>query len=155
MGFDGGQLGNGGGPENNGYPVLVSSSTSFTRIAVGGLTSCAIDSNNTMYCWGYNDEGQLGVGDKVTRTSPAALSFTSFTPSSMALNDDHTCTLSTTGTVRCWGKAWNRTSPPTSNQSGLSNVVEISAHASGFCALASQTIKCWPAGGTVADVPLP
>ena len=34
----------------------------FTRLAAGGRTSCAIDSGGFAWCWGWNYQGQLGVG---------------------------------------------------------------------------------------------
>jgi alpha-tubulin suppressor-like RCC1 family protein len=60
-------------------------------------------------CWGDNDWGQIGngqAGDKLTRliqASPVAVSTTTvFTQ--LAGGGTHTCGLTTTGTVQCWGR---------------------------------------------------
>ena len=37
-------------------------------IAAGGAHTCAIDETETLYCWGLNDDGQLG--DDSTTSSP-------------------------------------------------------------------------------------
>jgi len=41
---------------------------------VGQSTSCAIRIDRTAWCWGHNGDGQLGVGDNTTRTSPTQVS---------------------------------------------------------------------------------
>jgi alpha-tubulin suppressor-like RCC1 family protein len=35
--------------------------------------SCAIDTSDKLYIWGYNDEGGLGLNDTVERSSPTQL----------------------------------------------------------------------------------
>jgi alpha-tubulin suppressor-like RCC1 family protein len=42
----------------------------FTYVAAGDSHTCAVASNGVAYCWGLNADGQLGVGDLVTRTTP-------------------------------------------------------------------------------------
>lgn len=41
-------------------------------ISAGSQSTCAIDSNNVGYCWGFNNYGQLGIGS-TTRTNLARL----------------------------------------------------------------------------------
>ena len=41
----------------------------FTHVAAGGRNTCAIALRGVAYCWGANDQGQLGDGDR--RTGPA------------------------------------------------------------------------------------
>lgn len=55
-----------------------------------------------MWCWGYNDRGQLGDGTRETRLVPTPV---------VALDDvvalsagrEHTCALRADGRVLCWG----------------------------------------------------
>lgn len=73
------------------------------------LTTCGISqSDGALYCWGRNNEGQLGIGAPVIpvtpptpQTTPAkvsgGLSFTSVSPAA-----EYTCGMTTTGPY-CWG----------------------------------------------------
>jgi hypothetical protein len=42
----------------------------WVSIRAGGLYTCGIRSNHTLWCWGYNAQGQLGVGDREDRLMP-------------------------------------------------------------------------------------
>lgn len=57
-----GQLGNGSPTANEYTQVTVNSLNSVYLISAGGNESCALLSNNQMYCWGANASGQLGIG---------------------------------------------------------------------------------------------
>ena len=66
-------------------------------------TACAI-ADSDVYCWGENGHGQLGTGDTTDRlrptkvSTPAGASF-----SAVDVGSSHTCALTDTGTVWCWG----------------------------------------------------
>src|SRR6185503_19851480 len=34
----------------------------YSSVAAGGRGTCGISTDNVMLCWGYNGEGQLGLG---------------------------------------------------------------------------------------------
>lgn len=42
----------------------------FTKIEAFGHTTCGIVADGRLFCWGYNENGQLGTGDKVSRSVP-------------------------------------------------------------------------------------
>ena len=71
-------------------------------VAAGGRHSCALENNGTAYCWGANDQGQLGDGTRDDHTEPALvagdLSF-----SQLSAGATHTCALSRDGDAYCWG----------------------------------------------------
>ena len=61
-----GQLGNGTNTDSN-VPVAVDTSgvlagKTLTQIGISFDFTCAFDNENKAYCWGRNDEGQLGNG---------------------------------------------------------------------------------------------
>ena len=55
-----GQLGGGSSGGISSSPVPVSGGLTFSDIAAGQNHTCAIGTDNHIYCWGANDEGQLG-----------------------------------------------------------------------------------------------
>jgi alpha-tubulin suppressor-like RCC1 family protein len=82
----------------------------FTSLSVSGHR-CALAADGTAYCWGSNDGGQLGTGDRVDRRAPTpvagGLHFTSITT-----GEYHTCAIATDGTVYCWGDPYSTFSIP-------------------------------------------
>jgi len=82
------------------------------EVAAGGGHACAILQDRSLKCWGFNDSGQLGLGDGLRRgTSPNemgdALPKVDLGPGALvvqvAAGADHTCALLADGSVRCWG----------------------------------------------------
>jgi len=71
-----GQLGI-GDTTNRSSPVQIGSSTDWALIGFGGNgyfgSGAAIKNNGTLWLWGKNDYGQLGLGDTTNRSSPVQL----------------------------------------------------------------------------------
>jgi alpha-tubulin suppressor-like RCC1 family protein len=71
-----GELGDSGGNLVKKYPVPVDTSTilgaiTFSDIAVGNNHSCGLATDNELFCWGRDDEGQIGDGGSaVSRSFP-------------------------------------------------------------------------------------
>ncbi|HKP62446.1 MAG TPA: hypothetical protein VJV78_37185 [Polyangiales bacterium] len=53
-----------------GTPMAVDPGSRYRTIALGWQYSCALDTGQSLYCWGANEEGQLGLGDRMPRYSP-------------------------------------------------------------------------------------
>lgn len=73
-GYNGqGELGN-GDTTNTNVPVPVSLTGRRARaIDAGDLHTCATLSDGTFACWGFNYDGQLGLGDEDFRSTPTAV----------------------------------------------------------------------------------
>ena len=86
-------------------PVSVLGLTSAIGIAVGGEYTCALASGGSVGCWGGNSYGQLGDGTKLPSGSPVVTAGLASGVAAIAagLAGDHTCALTTTGAVKCWG----------------------------------------------------
>ena len=76
----------------------------FNTVAAGASHVCAVANNHHAYCWGANDEGEIGIGatsfvEPVPRlvSLPAAVA-------DVAAGGGHSCALTTTGTAYCWGR---------------------------------------------------
>jgi len=59
---DVGQLGSGTSGGSSNVPVAVSTTLTFVSIGTSGFHSCGLTQAGAAYCWGRNDNGQLGTG---------------------------------------------------------------------------------------------
>jgi alpha-tubulin suppressor-like RCC1 family protein len=50
-------------------PLQVGAATTWSSLAVGYYHSCAIRNDASLWCWGDNGSGQLGLGDTTDRTT--------------------------------------------------------------------------------------
>ena len=82
-------------------------------VATGELHTCAILDDHRVKCWGYNAEGQLGLGDTRNRGDdsstmgdnlPTVDLGTGRTASAIAASRNSTCALLDNGSVKCWGE---------------------------------------------------
>jgi len=84
-------------------PVTVLGDYKFTEISLGGLHTCAILTNGSALCWGYNGDGELGCGTNHNYyISPNAV-YGSYNFTSISLGGWHSCGLLNDGTALCWG----------------------------------------------------
>ncbi len=82
----------------------------WAAISAGLLRTCGIRTNQKSYCWGNNDQGQLGNGDTTGRLSPTLIANPSaaadgfrFTSISASDSGRHTCGISADKVAFCWG----------------------------------------------------
>ena len=136
-------------------PSSVSGLTSGV-VAVNGGTAyhtCALLSNGSIKCWGFNGYGQLGDGTTTDRYTPVTVSNPPTGVVAIGAGSSHTCTLNSSGGVQCWGGNYSgqlgdgttvqRTSPV--QVSGLSSgVKQLAVGADHTCVLTTGNgVKCW------------
>lgn len=90
-----------------GTNTVIASSARATLLAAGASHACASDGVR-VWCWGRNNQGQLGSGDTVDRyPTPVEVSRLVLPAGVMirdlALGGDTSCVLLSDGGVRCWG----------------------------------------------------
>jgi len=81
---------------------VVPPSGSWVSVTAGHVHTCAVSSEGSLYCWGSNDEGQLGDGTSVEKNRPTLIG-ASGTWRLAAAGDYHTCAAKTSGQLWCWG----------------------------------------------------
>jgi alpha-tubulin suppressor-like RCC1 family protein len=77
--------------------------------AAGGLScgdhhTCALRDDGTLWCWGQNQDGQLGSGAYAAALQPVQVSALAATVESVICAGDHTCARDRDGSLWCWGK---------------------------------------------------
>ena len=146
-----GQLGNGViADEGVATPILVQGITNATQISAGGFHTCALLSDHTIKCWGYNNVGQLGNGSLDDSATPVLVSgITDATQVSAGYS--HTCAVLSNGTVKCWGDNGNDAlgenasgdHSATPVLQGVADATQVTAGYRNTCALISTSVECW------------
>jgi len=97
-----GQLGL-GDTANRTSPTQVGSRTDWARVSAGdGYHTCAIRTDHTVWCWGFNGVGELGVGDTVDRSTPTQVGYGSDWYH-LSAGHKQTCATRSDRTLWCWG----------------------------------------------------
>jgi alpha-tubulin suppressor-like RCC1 family protein len=65
-----GQLGNGTAGASQSVPVAVAGGLRFATLSASSYTTCGLTAGGALYCWGGNELGQLGTGDRDPRLAP-------------------------------------------------------------------------------------
>jgi alpha-tubulin suppressor-like RCC1 family protein/fibronectin type 3 domain-containing protein len=71
------------------------------QIEAGAQHTCRIKRTGSLWCWGVNGYGQLGVGSSQSSVPVQVGNDTHW--SSLAVGWNYTCALKTSGTAWCWG----------------------------------------------------
>ncbi|MEX2157052.1 MAG: Ig-like domain-containing protein [Gemmatimonadales bacterium] len=71
-------------------------------MTAGSFHSCGITTSGAAYCWGWNQDGQLGDGSEFSRLIPVAVTG-GVTFSVLSATFFHTCGVTTSGAAYCWG----------------------------------------------------
>src|SRR6478752_3290332 len=133
-----------------------------TSISAGTAMSCATLSDGSVWCWGSNENGQLGDG---TMTSPSAAVRVMGIDNAQAVtaggtwnsggmgaaNSAFGCALLSDGTIRCWGRynpILDRTDPSASlvpvTIPGITEAVAVAGGNGHACALSrGGAVTCW------------
>jgi len=167
-----GQLGTGDN-KNSLVPVIVKDTsgssplTGVKSISAGRYHTCALMNDSSLVCWGANDSGQLGVGDKDDRNKPVKVQNSSGNADltnvkSISAGDFYTCAVIKDNSLLCWGdNAYGQLGTGDKNLSELpvsvkrdsnyplSDVDSVSAGGGKYCGAHTCAIKrdgsamCW------------
>jgi hypothetical protein len=134
------------------YAAEVHGLENVTEIAAQLYGTCALNTSNEVWCWGYNNDGQLGIGKKSLReASPIKIQGIGSAEKIWA-RGFNTCAQNSLAEVYCWG--WNYSGQIGSGDLAehlspvrLSVLGDIQSIGIGFmttCAIAAgNSIWCW------------
>lgn len=105
-----GQLGTGANtPQKIESPIQIGALTDWAYVAAGTNVSFGVRTDGTLWAWGQNTNGQLGVGDSTSRSSPtqigALTDWSKVETGPSATEVAHTIGLKTNGTIFTWGNS--------------------------------------------------
>jgi alpha-tubulin suppressor-like RCC1 family protein len=128
-------------------------------VAAGLYHTCAIKQDSSLWCWGSNEDGQLGDGSDEDKNTPVKIIESGVVD--VALGYNHTCAIKKDGSLWCWGNNEygqigdgtnkDKKSPVKIIESGVVSVAAGGAHT---CAIKTDgSLWCWGANtsGQIGD----
>ena len=84
-------------------PVIVSAlPQDIVSLSAALASTCAVSGAvGALYCWGYNNDGQLGVTGAMMYTTPTLVIASGV--ASVTMGNNHACAVMRDGGLRCWG----------------------------------------------------
>ena len=136
----------------------------IVQVASGTFHTCAVTTSGRVKCWGSGGNGELGNNSNSTTSFPVEVSSGKSSSTELegivqiSVGGSHTCALTSSGQVRCWGEgeygrlgngdADDKNYPVTvlaeNGASPLKNIVRIRSGFEHTCALTSSgEVFCW------------
>lgn len=139
-------------PTEQGLFEKVALLTQVTSISAGTNHTCAVQTGQ-VYCWGRNDNGQIGKPNVVNVLTPEPIAGIS-SALLVRSGSGFSCALLEDGTVSCWGSNADGqlgpsgppqgTSPSPVTVDGLTAVVSLETGGGHVCAIqANHDVSCW------------
>jgi alpha-tubulin suppressor-like RCC1 family protein len=129
-------------------PVTALAGSSMIDVAAGDSHTCASTANGA-FCWGNNDDGQLGNGSRNYTFVPQPVQGLPMPPRQLALGSNLSCALLDDHSVWCWGKnglgqvgdgTTLRRILPVRVTDGADDIVAGQSH---VCIRKGDRVSCW------------
>ena len=125
--------------------------TDWQQAAAGVYHTCAIKTDQTLWCAGWNGNGQLGNGNAASQTFVQPIQVGTASWVAVDLGTNHSCAIDTAGGLWCWGMNYwgqlgvgdnvDRHAP---TRVGADTWLAVSVEATWTCGLRSDgEILCW------------
>ena len=139
-----GQLGL-GDAVNRSSPVQVGTVNTWSKVFQGtGNAAAAIRSDGSLYTWGRNESGSLGINDQVHRSSPVQVGTSSWTQ--IAFGTFYTLGIRSDGTLFTWGSG----SYTGLNITGVLGTPDSTQHRSSPVQIGTSSWSAITAGGNIS-----
>ncbi len=148
-----GQLGDGTTTDSLTAVAVTGLASGVVAVAAGDAHACALTATGAVKCWGNNSWGQLGDGSMSYRTEPVSVASLSSGVVAISTGAMHSCALTATGAVRCWGYNGAGTlgdgtfatrTMPVQVVGLTSGIAAIAAGGAHTCALTAEDgVLCW------------
>jgi len=102
-----GQLGDNTATDRSTPVQVFGSATNWKQVASGSVHTAAIKTDGTLWTWGYNFYGQLGINNTNTRCTPVQVFGSATNWKQVACGGNHTAAIKTDGTLWTWGRNSN------------------------------------------------
>jgi hypothetical protein len=105
---DSGQIGDGSTTQRSTPVSVMANSTTklagVTQICEGGYHTCALRQDGTIWCWGSDQYGQIGVPTAIRNPYPVGPVALPHAATQVGCGGNHTCALLDNRDVWCWGE---------------------------------------------------
>jgi alpha-tubulin suppressor-like RCC1 family protein len=101
------QLGDGAGGDFRPSPTKVGTQLNWSSIRAGTFHTCGTRTDHTLWCWGWNSDGQIGDGTSGTNRSIPKRVGSLKNWAKAGAGGSHTCGVRTDHHLWCWGDSGN------------------------------------------------
>ncbi len=153
-----GRLGTGDNNQQNSPIREISNANNWSHVSAGNAHTCAVKSDGSLWCWGYNYYGGLGIGNTDQKSSPTREISNANDWNSVSTGAYHTCAIKTDSSLWCWGFGSNGQlgagntidqNRPTREASNATDWINVSAKGNYTCAVKSNgSLWCWGMGSS-------
>lgn len=141
-------------------PTQIYGSGSWKQVSSGQYYSCGIKADNTLWCWGRNNYGQLGRGSTSDAQIPTQVQ-NGGSWKYVSAGTDNTCGIKSDDTLWCWGRNYYGEvgdgttvikATPTAVAGGGLHATTVSVGTNHVCAIlpSESKLACWGRGANGA-----
>jgi alpha-tubulin suppressor-like RCC1 family protein len=124
----------------------------WLQLTVGGDFTCGIALNNSIWCWGLNQAGQLGNNSTTWKNKPTRVTGSVSSWKDVKAGWNHVCATDQSDNLYCWGLggfgaighgAWTNVLTPVAVP-GMTGITSFGTGGDATCAIKSNgTLWCW------------
>jgi len=147
------QLGDGTATERLTPTQEASGASDWLSVSAGGVHTCGLKTEGSIFCWGDNGHGQLADETAIQRARPSQESSQANDWASVSAGSAHTCGTKTDGSLYCWGMNEHgqlgdgttiERPTPTREASDATDWTSVSAGTDHTCGVKTDgSLHCW------------